>query len=123
MSITDFQSEGFFQKNILIILCNITALVIVVSGLLIISYLLKTNKRKITREKLRAFECGFDPEHKMRRSFSLRFFIITVVFLIFDVEVAAILPIPLINNTLRYRDFFISNLRLFIILIGGLIFE
>ena len=91
--------------------------------IVMISYILKTNKTKITREKLSAFECGFDPEHKIRNSFSLRFFIITVVFLIFDVEVAIILPIPLNNNRLNFIEFFFSNMRLFIILLGGLIFE
>jgi len=85
--------------------------------------MLKTNKTKITREKLSAFECGFDPEHKMRNSFSLRFFIITVVFLIFDVEVAIMLPIPITSNSIEYAGFFFSNMLLFIILFGGLMFE
>lgn len=122
MSITDFQLVGF-KRNILIVLSTLSVLTILVRILVAVSYMLKTNKTKITREKLSAFECGFDPEHKMRNSFSLRFFIITVVFLIFDVEVAIMLPIPITSNSIEYAGFFFSNMLLFIILFGGLMFE
>jgi NADH:ubiquinone oxidoreductase subunit 3 (subunit A) len=61
--------------------------------------LLKRREKQAIKEKNNPFECGFDPNHKMRAAFSLRFFILTIIFLIFDVEVASILPIPLGNLT------------------------
>jgi len=86
------------------------------------SYLLKIKKISI-REKISPFECGFDTKHKFRASFSLRFFIITILFLVFDAETAVLLPLPLNIRTSNQLIFLLTSLIIFIILSLGLILE
>nr|YP_002791090.1 NADH dehydrogenase subunit 3 [Onchidella celtica]ACE62820.1 NADH dehydrogenase subunit 3 [Onchidella celtica] len=44
-------------------------------------------------EKQTPFECGFEPMSETRSPFSIRFFILVVLFLVFDVEVALLFPV------------------------------
>nr|YP_004123099.1 NADH dehydrogenase subunit 3 [Hypsibius dujardini]CBY83892.1 NADH dehydogenase subunit 3 [Hypsibius dujardini] len=96
---------------------------IVIFILLFLSIFMKPQNMKMKYEKLSSFECGFDPSHKMRTPFSLRFFIVTVIFLIFDIEVTIMMPIPFGANLTQFFSYMSSNFILMFLLIGGLFFE
>ena len=75
------------------------------------------------REKSSPFECGFDPIGSARLPFYLRFFLLAVIFLIFDVEI--VLLFPSVNQITKGLEFFsyIGVITFILILILGLFHE
>jgi len=75
------------------------------------------------REKNSPFECGFDPKGTARLPFSLRFFLIAVIFLIFDVEITLLLPLSSIIEISNIYSWAITGLIFLLILLLGLYHE
>jgi NADH-quinone oxidoreductase subunit A len=48
--------------------------------------------RKPDPQKLSAYECGFDPFDDARMKFDVRFYLVSILFIIFDLEVAFLFP-------------------------------
>nr|YP_010131259.1 NADH dehydrogenase subunit 3 [Pantala flavescens]QPZ75907.1 NADH dehydrogenase subunit 3 [Pantala flavescens]UPX00826.1 NADH dehydrogenase subunit 3 [Pantala flavescens] len=97
-------------------------LVIVTTVIMLISSFL-SKKSIVDREKASPFECGFDPFNKSRIPFSLRFFLIAVIFLIFDVEIAILLPMIESVNTSSIMSWSIVSSTFIVILLVGLYHE
>ncbi len=49
-------------------------------------------KQKPDAEKLSPYECGFDPFSDARHKFDVRFYLVSILFIIFDLEIAFLFP-------------------------------
>lgn len=58
------------------------------------------HRRVYGREKLMPYECGIDPIGDAHERFSIRFYIIAILFLVFDVEVVFLFPWAIIYDKL-----------------------
>nr|WUR10383.1 NADH dehydrogenase subunit 3 [Nicrophorus maculifrons] len=80
-------------------------------------------KSFMDREKSSPFECGFDPKNSARLPFSLQFFLIAVIFLIFDVEITLLIPLVVILKISSISNFIVISTFFIFILIVGLYHE
>ena len=72
------------------------------------------DKTIVDKEKRSPFECGFDPVGLSRVPFCIKFFLVGVIFLLFDVEVCLLLPLPFAT---------ISIISFILVLVIGLVYE
>nr|YP_009746601.1 NADH dehydrogenase subunit 3 [Jenufa perforata]QII41626.1 NADH dehydrogenase subunit 3 [Jenufa perforata] len=76
--------------------------------------------RLIDSQKATAYECGFDPFGAARSPFEIRFYLVAILFLVFDLEVAYLFPWALSFLELGVTGFWVMALFLFILVIGFL---
>nr|QNV47329.1 NADH dehydrogenase subunit 3 [Ricania speculum] len=84
--------------------------------------ILISKKSNMSREKNSPFECGFSCMSSARKPFSSHFFMIGILFLIFDIEISIILPMTNTSMT-NMQEWFTSSMITMIILILGLVNE
>jgi NADH-quinone oxidoreductase subunit A len=58
--------------------------------IIVLSYFLVTQRPET--EKLSTYECGFEPYEDTRNRFNVRFYIIAILFILFDIEIIFLLP-------------------------------
>lgn len=91
-------------------------------GLLLISPALG-RRYKGRAEKGSPYECGFDPIGVGYLGFSVRYFLIAIIFLIFDVEIALLLPIMVISVRRLFRIWGLVIFLFLLALILGTFYE
>src|SRR5882724_72974 len=80
-------------------------------------------QRKRTRTKLMPYECGKDPVGSARERFSVKFYLIAMIFILFDIEVIFLVPWAVVFKTLSgpvydQRNLVYTEMMFFIALLG-----
>nr|WRK21511.1 NADH dehydrogenase subunit 3 [Selenocephalus sp.] len=103
----------FYSFLIILTICTIITFLI----------LLVSKKSIMDTQKSTPFECGFNPMSYSRLPFSIHFFMIAVIFLIFDIEIIMIMPLILIIKTTLVKFWVLTSIIFIIILLAGLYHE
>ena len=109
----------FLKDYFPIILFLIIALILSV-GFIVINFLF--SPKKPDPEKLSAYECGFEPFNDSRMEFDVRFYLVAILFIIFDLEIAFLFPWAISLGKIGFFGF-ISMMIFLVILTVGFIYE
>ena len=69
-------------------------------------------------EKLYAYECGFEPFNDSRMEFDVRFYLVAILFIIFDLEIAFLFPWAISLGKIGIFGFVSMMIFLFILTVG-----
>jgi NADH:ubiquinone oxidoreductase subunit 3 (subunit A) len=110
----NFLDVFFFEYSIILVFLGICVVLAIV--LFLVSYLLASQIGGL--EKLSIYECGFEPFEDARNIFDVKFYIVALLFIIFDLEVTFIYPWTLVLNFIGSVGFWSMFLFLMILTIG-----
>ena len=99
--------------GILLGLALCLVLAIVFAGL---SYVVSAKQADV--EKVSAYECGFDPFDDTRKTFDVRFYLVAILFIIFDLEIAFLFPWAISLGNIGAIGFWSMMIFLFVLTIG-----
>jgi len=82
--------NSLVQKEYLILLIFLILAIVLTVVIVGASYFLAKQNPEL--EKLSAYECGFEPYEDTRHTFDIRFCVIAILFIIFDIEIMFLIP-------------------------------
>lgn len=102
--------ENFLLLSFLIISFLFFLLIYIISLLILV--------KEYDFEKVSSYECGFDPFSEIRMKFNVKFYLVSILFIIFDIEIIFLFPWAVVLNTLGLLGFWVILFFLLILFIG-----
>jgi len=73
-------------------------------------------------EKLSPYECGFEAFEDARMKFDVRYYLVAILFILFDLEIAFLFPWAVVLNEIGFAGF-LSMMLFLVILVVGFVYE
>ena len=105
-----------FLKDYLPIVIFIFIALFLSVGFIALNYLF--SPKNPDAEKLSAYECGFEPFSDSRMEFDVRFYLVAILFIIFDLEIAFLFPWAISLGNIGALGFWSMMIFLFVLTIG-----
>tara|TARA_B100000676_G_C17281439_1_gene437868 strand:+ start:79 stop:447 length:369 start_codon:yes stop_codon:yes gene_type:complete len=109
-----------FLNNYLTIIIFLGISLILSIGFIVLNLL--ASPKNPDPEKLSAYECGFEPFNDSRMEFDIRFYLVAILFIIFDLEIAFLFPWAITLGNIGIFGF-VSMMIFLSILTVGFIYE
>lgn len=83
-------NDSWFYNEYIVILSFLFIAILLAVLIITFSYILAVQKPET--EKLSTYECGFEPYEDARHTFDVKFYLIAILFIVFDIETMFLLP-------------------------------
>ncbi len=107
--------DNYFARY-LALLMQLAVALLLASGIIILSQVL--GKHRYSRAKLSPYECGMLPVGDARERFSVKFYLVAMVFILFDVEAVFLYPWAILLRELKMFGFWEMLVYIGIVLVG-----
>ncbi|HXY52150.1 MAG TPA: NADH-quinone oxidoreductase subunit A [Terriglobales bacterium] len=107
--------DNYFARYLPLLL-HVLAAAFVAMAIVVLSWVL--GKRRPTRAKLSPYECGMAPVGDARERFSVKFYLVAILFILFDVEAVFLYPWAVLLRELRMFGFWEMLIYILIVLVG-----
>lgn len=92
--------------------------VLLIIILFLVSFFLGSADSNVDFEKLSTYECGFEPFSDTQGTFDVKFFLLAMLFMIFDLEIMFLLPWTLAFSEVTLCSFIIFSWFFFVLIIA-----
>jgi len=106
-------SDSFFPVVLQFSVAVLTAAVI-----LVLSWIVSLRVARRGKTDLSPYECGLPPFQEARRRFSVRFYLVAMLFILFDIEAAFLFPWAAVFRRLGPAGFWQMAVFIFVLLLG-----
>jgi len=105
-----------FLKDYLSIIIFFFVALVLSTGFIILNFLF--SPKNPDPEKLSAYECGFEAFGDSRMEFDVRFYLVAILFIIFDLEIAFLFPWAISLGNIGTLGFWSMMIFLFVLAVG-----
>lgn len=116
--------ESHYLLSYLTIIAAVVFALLVNGGILFLNKILATKPKEVTPKKGDTYECGVPPEGEGNQQFSVRYYVVGIIFLIFDVDVVLMYPWALVyKKFIPFGPWIIIEMAIFLLfLVAGYLY-